>query len=128
MELEGHFIHVSSRPKPKERPRVSRRRIYTPEATLNAEQCIRDTWALSGNPTYDVPVNVTVIYTAEGQSIWVNPIEHPAKKWGGDVDNLLKLTLDGLQLGNLSENINRGTTGGAFKNDSLVQRIDAIKL
>ena len=128
MELEGHFIHVDSRPKPKERPRVSRRRVYTPAATLNAEQCIRDIWALSGNPTYEVPVSVTVVYTAEGQSIWVNPIEDPAKKWGGDVDNLLKLTMDGLQLGALSENIGRGTTGGAFKYDALVQRIDAIKL
>ena len=39
------------------------------------------------------------------------------KNWGGDVDNLVKLTLDGLQ-----------GEGGAFLNDSQVRRVDAIKL
>lgn len=75
----------------------------------------------------EVPVDVTVIYDRNGSSIWVKEIDSPTTHWGGDLDNLVKLTLDGLQQGAVTD-IGRGTIGGAFTNDKLVRRIDAIKL
>ena len=117
MEPEGFFIHVDSRPKPKERPRMSRRRTYTPETTIMAEQCVRDAWHRSGHPMLEVPVDVTIIYDRNGSSIWVKEIDNPTTHWGGDLDNLVKLTLDGLQQGAVSD----GSIGGAFTNDKLVR-------
>jgi len=118
-DLEGsYFVHVASRPKPKERPRMTKRgHAFTPKTTHDAEQCIRDAWEESGNPTFEGPVSVVIVYSKESTSIWVAPMTLETKNWGGDVDNLVKLTLDGLQ----GEN-------GAFLNDSQVRRVDAIKL
>tara|TARA_X000001036_G_scaffold414320_1_gene429401 strand:- start:12839 stop:13201 length:363 start_codon:yes stop_codon:yes gene_type:complete len=118
-DLEGsYFIHVTSRPKPKERPRMTKRgHAFTPKATHEAEKCIHDAWEASKNPTLEGPVSVTIVYSKESTSIWVAPFSSDTKNWGGDVDNLIKLTLDGLQ-----------GEGGAFLNDSQVRRVDAIKL
>ena len=124
MEPEGYFCHVNSRPKPKERPRMSRRRTYTPATTILAEQCVRQAWHNAGHPMLDVPVDVTVIYDRNGSSIWVKEIEHPTSHWGGDLDNLVKLTLDGLQQGSTFD----GSISGAFTNDKLVKSINAFKL
>ena len=118
VELESsHFVHIGSRPRPKGRPRVTKNGTFTPKETIEAEKCIRDAWEASGNPTFDGPVTLTVVYTKESTSVWVAPLTLETKNWGGDLDNLLKLTLDGLQ-----------GEGGAFLNDSQVRRVDVIKL
>ena len=116
---DGYFIHVEGRPKPKDRPRVTKNGTFTPKATLDYEQRIRDAWAEAGHPTFDEPVGVRAIFTREGASIWVYQTTPETKNWGGDIDNLMKSTLDGLQV--------KGDSG-AFVNDSSVRVVDAIKL
>jgi Holliday junction resolvase RusA-like endonuclease len=90
---------------------------YTPKASRDAEQCLFDAWKESGNPTFDGPVTMTIVYSKESTSVWVAPLVMETKNWGGDIDNLIKLTLDGLQ-----------GEGGAYLNDSQVRRVDVIKL
>lgn len=92
-----HQLWVEGRPKPKERPRFKgRRRVFTPEATLLAEQVIRDAWEASDGPTFEGPVRVEVDYYEHGQLITVESFEETSPL-RGDIDNYLKLTMDALQ-------------------------------
>lgn len=107
------------KPATKQRPRMTRRgRVYTPEATTLAENAIRSDYERAGGPTYEGPVRVMVEYRKEGQIITVTEVEDFANqsKLRGDLDNYLKLTLDGLQ-----------GEGGAFLNDRQVVSITAIR-
>ena len=117
---DGYFIYVPGKPKTKDRPRVTKNGTFTPKATLDYEQCVRDTWEEAGHPTLDGPVGVHIIYSKDGASIWVYELdEAPEKIWAADIDNLIKCTLDGLQ--------QKGDSG-AFVNDASVRQVDAIKL
>lgn len=110
-----YTFHVEGRPKAKERPRLGRRRkAYTPEATIAAEEAIA---AAYDGPFFEGPVHVTVLYTLKGQTITISDASdsEPDKLWQGDIDNLLKTTLDGLQR-------------VAFADDKQVRRILAHKV
>lgn len=110
-----YTFYVEGRPKAKERPRLGRRRkAYTPEATIAAEEAIA---AAYDGPFFEGPVHVTVLYTFKGQTITISDAseDEPDKLWQGDIDNLLKTTLDGLQR-------------VAFADDKQVRRILAHKV
>lgn len=110
-----YTFHVEGRPKAKERPRLGRRRkAYTPEATIAAEEAIA---AAYDGPLFEGPVYVHVTYTFKGQTITIFDAtdDEPDKLWQGDIDNLLKTTLDGLQR-------------VAFADDRQVRRVLAHKV
>lgn len=89
-------IRVDILPRTKGRPRLGRkRRAYTPQATLDAEAIIRDAWVEAGGPCFDGPVHFDVAYDKLGQTITVTETGH-SSKMRGDLDNYLKLSLDGL--------------------------------
>jgi Holliday junction resolvase RusA-like endonuclease len=113
-----HTFTVSGRPKSKDRPRLGRRRkVFTPEATINAEEAIARAYLESDGPIFDGPVHVDVAYTFKGQTITITEApDEPLTLWQSDIDNLLKTTLDGLQ-----------RSGGAFADDKQVRRISAHK-
>lgn len=105
---------VPGRPKPKERPRLGRgRRVFTPQATLDAEAMIAGYWKKYGDGEVEGPVSVIVDYFEDGQWITVKPAGWTSKL-RGDIDNYVKTTLDGLQ------------SGGAF-NDVKVVEVWAAK-
>ena len=116
-----YTFQVSGRPKSKDRPRMTRRgRAYTPAATSQAEQAIADAY---GGPRFEGPVVVEVDYWFTGQTItikdWADVYgedDCPLPKWQADVDNLLKLTLDGLQ-----------RPGGALVDDKQVLSVAGAK-
>ena len=96
-----HTFVVPGKPRTKGRPRMTRRgRAYTPAATHEAERAIA---AAYDGPVFTGPVVVEVDYFWTEQHItvrdWndiVGPDDNPPI-WTGDVDNLVKLTLDALQ-------------------------------
>ena len=110
----SHTFFVAGRPKSKDRPRLGRRRkAFTPEATIMAEEAIAQAYRDSDGPLFEGPVHVTVMYSLQGQTVTVEEApEEPTKLWQGDIDNLLKTTLDALQY-----------EGCAYKNDSQVRRV-----
>jgi Holliday junction resolvase RusA-like endonuclease len=91
---EYSFI-AEGKPQVKQRPRMTRRgRAYTPKATHDAERAIADQYA---GPLFDTPVHVEVRYSKDHQSVYITEIENEViKSLRGDIDNYLKLTLDGL--------------------------------
>lgn len=108
--MEYSFL-IEGKPKPKERPRMTRRgRTYTPKATLEAEQRIRD--AYSG-PLFTGPVAIQMFFYSDHTEVaiyeeeWTSPLR-------GDIDNYIKTILDGLQ-------------GKAFDNDRQVVSVSAEK-
>lgn len=68
-------------------------------------------------PVFEGPVYVHVTYTFHGQTITIIDAsgDEPDKLWQGDIDNLLKTTLDGLQR-------------VAFADDRQVRRVTAVKV
>ena len=90
-------LWVPGYPTAKGRPRMNRRgRVFTPKTTTQAENLIA---ALA----YDIPkfdddegVTVAIDYSPEGQLITLWPAGRPGAM-RGDLDNYVKLTLDGLQ-------------------------------
>lgn len=114
--MTSHTFYVQGRPKSKERPRLGRRRkAYTPEATVLAEEAIAKAY---DGPLFEGPVSVSVTYTFQGQTITIEDApDEPATLWQGDIDNLLKTTLDGLQ-----------RPGGPLLDDKQVRKVRAHKI
>ena len=114
---EFEFI-VHGRPVPKGRPRMSRKgRVYTPAATVSAEE--EYAYAAGDEaPVYDGPVKVELSFFKDSTMVKVEPILDEAWKspLRGDLDNYIKLALDGLQ------------RAGIIVNDSQVMHIEATKL
>lgn len=108
-------VTVEGRPKPKGRPRLGRGgRVFTPKATIEFENHIRDSYLHASGPLYDTPVEVDIVYTRAETEITITPMGEHKTALVADVDNLIKATLDGLQ-------------GAAFLNDRLVHRVTAVK-
>lgn len=103
---------VMGKPRVKQRPRMTRSgRTYTPQATLEAEQTIRDQYK---GPKFEGPVKVMILYMKDRQEITITDITwENTSKVRGDVDNLVKCTLDGL-------------TGAAWDDDRIVKQIVAL--
>lgn len=89
---------VPGRPRTKGRPRFTKGgHTYTPPETKAAEEVISEAWP--GPDHYKGPLAVAISFYPDGQYIDVRP--HPQAKLQGilkrsDIDNLAKLTLDGL--------------------------------
>ncbi len=95
-------FQIPGEPVPKGRPRFTRQgRVYTPRATVDAEKGIawRARMAYRGTPTTE-NVRVDLVFTCRRLS---------------DLDNLVKLALDGMQ-------------GVVYANDSQVSEIHAVRL
>lgn len=110
-------------PRPKERPRMTRRGgVYTPAATLGAERIIAQCWRDACGPYFEGPISVMVEYWADGQEIAIRPAtwKSPLK---GDIDNMVKLTLDALQGAH-----NKKEDGVAYKDDTQVVAVQARKM
>ena len=113
--FEYAFI-VEGRPVPKGRPRMSKSgNVYTPSETVRAE---RDYIHAVGedHPTYEGHVRVEITFTEENTLVTVKPADDWTTSLRGDLDNYIKLCLDGCQ------------RAGIFDNDRQVVQIDAIKI
>ena len=87
-------IMVGSKPVPKGRPRMTRRgRVFTPQTTLDAEAIIAEAWV---GPRYEGLVELECVFTPEGTQVIVRPIDGTPSKLRGDIDNYVKLLMDGL--------------------------------
>jgi crossover junction endodeoxyribonuclease RusA len=87
-------IHVPVKPTPKGRPRMTRYgRVFTPQTTLDAEAIIAQLW---DGPCYEGLVELECVFTPEGTQVIVRPIEGEQSKLRGDLDNYVKLLMDGL--------------------------------
>jgi hypothetical protein len=98
-ELE---FFIPGKPLPKERPRVAPHGgVYTPKQTADEEKRLAAFWHDLAVPPWEGLCGVDLMYTPEGTDVRIfdfNIIlksKHPR----GDLDNLIKLTLDGLQRG-----------------------------
>jgi|LakMenEpi03Aug12_release.lakeMendotaPanAssembly.Ray.scaffolds.fasta_scaffold03005_20 Holliday junction resolvase RusA-like endonuclease len=105
---EYSFI-AEGKPQVKQRPRMTRRgRAYTPKATHDAERAIADQYS---GPLFTTPVHVEVCYAKDHQAIFISEMDYEViKSLRGDIDNYLKLTLDGLN-------------GVAWEDDGLVKSV-----
>lgn len=89
-----HGMFVKSKPVPKGRPRMTRYgRVFTPQTTLNAEAVIAQAW---DGPRYEGLVEVECVFSTEGTEVIVRPIDGDQSKLRGDLDNYVKLLMDGL--------------------------------
>lgn len=89
-----YAISVDSKPVPKGRPRMTRYgRVFTPQTTLDAEAIIATAW---DGPVYEGPVEVQCVFSPSGTEVKVTPIEATTSKLKGDLDNYVKLLMDGL--------------------------------
>lgn len=97
MKPKAHSIMVPVKPIPKGRPRMTRRgRVFTPKTTLDAETIIKEAWT---GPCYDGLVSLICEFTPEGTKLTVKPLSdktHTQSKLRGDLDNYIKLLMDGL--------------------------------
>ena len=91
-------ITVQGAPKSKGRPRLGRRgRVYTPIATHEAETVVRTTWQENGGPKFDGPIELEVDFYKDRTEVIVRQSETlELSKLRGDIDNYLKLLMDGL--------------------------------
>ena len=111
---EFSFV-VPGRPQPKGRPRMSRKgRVYTPKETIEAEKTYIE--ALGDNaPVFDGPVAVEMTFCEEATYIIVRSLNEWQTPLRGDLDNYIKLCLDGCQ------------RAGIIPNDRLVVQVKASK-
>ena len=96
MANTGHSIYIDTKPIPKGRPRLGRRgRVFTPESTLVAEAVIAEAW---NGPKYEGLVKLDCWFTPTGIEVSVTPLgaSETASKLRGDLDNYVKLLMDGL--------------------------------
>lgn len=95
--MKPFTITIQGVPKVKGRPRLGRRgRVFTPVATQEAEAIIAETWRNASGPKFNGPLNVEVDFHLKETIITVSESEHELSRLRGDVDNYLKLVMDGL--------------------------------
>lgn len=90
-----HTVTIKTKPKVKQRPRMTRRgRAYTPKQTLEFESIIREAW---NGPQFESFVSVDIVLYKDKIKITITE-ESPEKKSSlrGDIDNYAKAILDGL--------------------------------
>jgi len=109
-----HTCHIPLRPKPKQRPRMSKRsrRAYTPQETKDYEDAIAGYW---DGPEFTGPVHLNITFAKEGIDVTVEDATDGSMSLRADIDNYIKSLLDGLQ------------KGGAFPNDRQVVSLKAVK-
>lgn len=111
---EFSFV-VPGRPQPKGRPRMSRKgRVYTPKETVEAERTYAQ--AVDDNPpVFEGPVSVEMTFCEEATYVIVRSLTQWQTPLRGDLDNYVKLCLDGCQ------------RAGIIPNDRLVVQLKASK-
>jgi crossover junction endodeoxyribonuclease RusA len=91
-------ISVAGIPRSKGRPRLGRRgRVFTPVATHEAEQNIASIWREANGPHLTGAIALEVDFHPKETVITVRETsEYPESRLRGDIDNYLKLVMDGL--------------------------------
>jgi crossover junction endodeoxyribonuclease RusA len=93
-KTKPYSVTVDMKPVPKGRPRMTRRgRVFTPAKTLEAEAIIREKW---DGPCYEGAVMLSCKFNKDSVSIVVSPIDREPSPLRGDLDNYVKLLMDGL--------------------------------
>ena len=115
IQHDDYEVFIPAKPVPKGRPRLGRRgRVFTPQTTLDAEAFIASCYA---GPVYEGPVTLQFTFTPEGTTLKISSIntaDTKVSKLRGDIDNYLKLLMDGLN-------------GVAWHDDKQVYGITALK-
>lgn len=89
-----HTVFFPIKPVPKGRPRMTRYgRVFTPKTTLEAEAYIAQIY---DGPQYEGTVKVECVFTPTGTTVTLTPIDGEQSKLRGDLDNYVKLLMDGL--------------------------------
>lgn len=91
--------------------------IYTPQKTVRAEERIAATWEASAGPRFPkgTQLEVYMAFDEDGTAVIVTPLDRTEKvSLRADVDNLVKVVLDGLN-------------EQAWDDDSQVVKIVAVK-
>lgn len=86
-------------------------RVFTPKTTLEAEAVIAQLW---DGPCYEGLVQLECAFTPTGTVVTVSPVDVQESKLRGDLDNYVKLLMDGLN-------------GVAWLDDKQVTIIGAVK-
>ena len=111
---EFSFV-VPGRPQPKGRPRMSRKgRVYTPKETVEAEKAYAQAVG-DDPPVFHGPVTVEMTFCEEATYVTVRSLTQWQTPLRGDLDNYVKLCLDGCQ------------RAGIIPNDRLVVQLKASK-
>jgi len=92
-----------------------RGRVYTPKESIEAEKEIAEIIGEDA-PVFSGPVSVTVTFSKESTSVTLKSLGEASSGLRGDLDNYLKLLLDGIQRSPLIDN------------DRQVLHVDAIKI
>jgi len=100
-------------PKTKDRPRSGRGHMYTPKATIDAEQALAAQW---NKRIMDGPLEMFVEFTNHDVFVELRKCaDYTNRKLTGDTDNYLKLVQDALN-------------GVAYHDDKQIRRITGVKL
>jgi len=113
--LRRHTFTIPGKPKSKGRPRFGRGgHTYTDKATKDAEKVVHDSYLESEGPVFSTPVQLTMTFFADKTEVTITEIEQGKSSVRADLDNLIKLVMDGLH-------------GAAYENDNIVYQINGIK-
>jgi len=111
-----HTQRYSAKPMVKQRPRMTRRgKAYTPMKTHLAENVIGEGWT---GPKFVGPVYMELQFSKDGTIVTVGILdesEYPKTLLRGDIDNYVKLVMDGLN-------------GVAYEDDNQIRLVKAEKL
>lgn len=100
--MTSYFV-VLGRPVPKQRPRVTRYGTFTPEATVDFENRVREAWRRQDGTTFSEGEPLFVGVTAHfeiprslSKKKQAAMVGQPHTKQRGDIDNVVKSVLDAL--------------------------------
>lgn len=112
--MESFTFRIDTPPRVKQRPRMTRRgRVYTPAATLEYEAAVASFY---NGPLFEGPVGIALTFAKHHTTVTITELPKPTEFVRGDLDNLVKSVLDGLQ------------KGVAFNDDRQVVRLHATRL
>tara|TARA_Y100001951_G_scaffold98192_1_gene98730 strand:+ start:2347 stop:2634 length:288 start_codon:yes stop_codon:yes gene_type:complete len=90
-------------------------KVYTPSETVRAEQGYVEAVGET-HPVYDGAVRLELTFREDSTAVTIIPVDDWETKLRGDIDNYIKLALDGIQ------------RAGIITNDRQVVQVDAVKI